>query len=257
MHPKLTDDFRRLPLAHRALHDSRRGVIENSRTAMIAALEAGYGIELDVQLSQDGQAMVFHDETLNRLTGEAGWVCERPASALMQIALSGSADTIPSLPQILDLVGGRVPLLIEVKDQTGQMGESDGRLEAAVAKALSTYQGPVALMSFNPHAVARLRDLCPSLPRGLTTGSYTGPSWAPLSPAVCDHLRAIPDYDRVGASFISHEWTDLSRPRVRDLAAWGADLLCWTVKSAADEAEARRAGADNITFEAYAAAFPA
>lgn len=136
------------------------------------------------------------------------------------------------------------------------MAETDGQLEAATVAALAGYAGPVALMSFNPHCIAHLARLAPDLPRGLTTSAYDPDDWAPLPPETCDRLRPIPDYDRVEASFISHEAADLSRPRVADLGAQGAAILCWTVKSPQAEAEARRI-AQNITFEGYAAPMPA
>jgi glycerophosphoryl diester phosphodiesterase len=252
--PPLPRAFLRAPIAHRALHDRARGRIENSPAAIRAARAAGYAIEIDLQLSKDGVPMVFHDEDLGRLTGEAGWVWDRTAAELGQIRLKDSEETIPTLAQVLALVGGAVPLLIEIKDQTMAMAETDGRLEAAAVAALAPYSGPVALMSFNPHCLAHLARLAPHLPRGITTSAY-GPDWAPLDPATCDRLREIPDYDRVGASFISHEAADLGRPRVAELKAAGAAVLCWTVTSPEIEAEARKV-AQNITFEGYAAAFP-
>jgi hypothetical protein len=94
-------------------------------------------------------------------------------------------------------------------------------------------------MSFNPHAVANMARLAPNIPRGITTAAYDYEGWAPLSPERCDELREIADYDRVGASFISHEAADLARPRVAALKAKGAAILTWTIKSAKDEAKAR------------------
>jgi glycerophosphoryl diester phosphodiesterase len=249
----LAPSFLRAPIAHRALHDKARGRIENSASAIRAARAAGYGIEIDLQLSKDGVPMVFHDEDMTRLTGLPGLIWDRTADELAQVRLLGSEDTIPTLAQVLALVGGAVPLLIELKDQTLTMSDTDGRLEAATVQVLAGYSGPVALMSFNPHCLAHLARLAPHLPRGITTSAY-GADWAPLSPETCDHLRDIPDYDRVGASFISHEAADLDRPRVAQLRARGAAVLCWTIRSAQDEARARKL-AQNITFEGYAAAF--
>ena len=242
------------PLAHRALHDVTDGRPENSRAAIRAAMAHGYGIEIDLQLSIDGAAMVFHDYSLERLADGAGPVSVQTAAQLSAIPLKGGDEGIPTLSEVLTLVGGCVPLLIELKDQDGAMGPSGGPLEVAVTHALADYDGPVALMSFNPHSVARLADLCPDVPRGLVTSSYDYDTW-PLSPEVCDTLRTIPDYDRVGASFISHEVADLDRPRVAELKRAGARVLCWTVKSPEAEAEARKV-AENVTFEGYMAAHP-
>ena len=252
----LPDSFLCLPIAHRALHDRAQGRIENSPAAIRAAVEAGYAIEIDLQLSSDGVPMVFHDEELDRLTEETGLVNARTAAELGRIRLRDSTDTIPTLAQVLALIDGEVPLLIEIKDQTMVMGPTDGRLEAATAKALEGYAGEVALMSFNPHCIAHMARLAPHLPRGITTSAYDIDDWAPLPVEVCDRLRPIPDYDATGSSFISHEGRDLLRPRVADLKQQGAKVLCWTIRSAADEALARRV-ADNVTFEGYLPALPA
>ena len=246
----------RLPVAHRALHDRSRGIIENSPSAIRAAIRAGYAIEIDLQLSKDGVAMVFHDEELDRLTAEAGPVNSRNAAELGRITLKDGADHIPTLAEVLDLVAGQVPLLIELKDQTLTMSDTDGRLETEAARLLADYTGDVAVMSFNPHSIAHMARLAPDLPRGITTSAYDPQDWAPLNPAICDHLRAIPDYDRTLSSFISHEASDLSRPRVAELKARGAAILCWTIRSPGAEAEAREV-AQNVTFETYPALIPA
>lgn len=242
----------RRPFAHRGLHDASNGVVENSLSAISAAVTAGYGIELDVQISSDGQAIVFHDNTLDRLTDRRGAVHAQSAAALQGIPLTGSTDTIPTLSQVLELIAGRVPLLIEIKDQDGQMGTKTGALEKAVASDLLSYTGDVALMSFNPNAVAHFVVLCPHIPRGIVTSAYHPDAWPELDPSVCKYLRDIPDYGRVGASFISHEVSDLASPRVADLKEAGATVLCWTVKSPGQEAQARQV-AQNITFEGYMA----
>ncbi len=246
----LPQDFLTRPIAHRALHDKAARRPENSRAAMVAAIDRGYAIEMDLQLSADGIAMVFHDSELNRLTRAKGALNHRPARELGALKLKHSNEGIPTLAEVLDLVAGRVPLLIEIKDQDGKMGEAIGQLEEAAARALYRYEGPVALMSFNPHSVAAMADLCPGLPRGLTTSAYNPLVWAPVPRAVCERLREIPDYDRCGASFISHEASDLDRPRVAEIADAGGSVLCWTIRSARAEAAARKV-AQNITFEGY------
>lgn len=256
MRAPLPPAFLHAPIAHRALHDRSARRPENSLAAVRAAVAAGYGIEIDLQLSHDGQAMVFHDEDLARLTGQPGALADRTAADLAAIPLLDADDGIPTLPEVLALVAGRVPLLIEIKDQTLVMAPTDGRLEQATARALAGYGGPVAVMSFNPHAVATMARLAPDLPRGITTSAYDVEDWAPLPPETCARLRDIPDYDATGASFISHQWRDLARPRVAELQAQGAAILCWTIRSPQDEAAARRIAA-NVTFEGYAATIPA
>lgn len=244
-----------IPLAHRALHDVSDGRPENSRAAIRAAIHAGYGIEIDVQLSHDGAAMVFHDYALERLTGASGVIRLRSAAELSQLGLIGNDEGVPSLPEVLDLVAGEVPLVIEIKDQDGAMGPDIGPLETAVAAALESYRGEVAVMSFNPHSVAMLADLAPNIPRGLVTSAYRYEDW-PLPRPVCDRLREIPDYDRTGSCFVSHEVDDLNRPRIAELKARGAMICCWTVRSEQAEKKAREV-ADNITFEGYLAKLPA
>jgi glycerophosphoryl diester phosphodiesterase len=250
MAPALPEVFVDHPIAHRALHDLAAGRPENSRAAVRAAVAAGYGIEIDLQLSADGVPMVFHDYDLARLTGVPGPLARLSAAKLASLRLIGGDEGIPTLSQVLGDVGGRVPLLIEIKDQDGDMGPAVGPLERATASVLEGYAGPVAVMSFNPHSIAAMAQAAPQLPRGLTTSAYDYGDWAPVSRATCDRLRDIPDYDRVGASFISHEAHDLARPRVGELQAAGARVLCWTIRSAAEE-RAARALAENVTFEGY------
>ena len=248
--------FLSVPLAHRGYHDKASGRPENSAAAFLAAARAGYGIELDVQLSSDGQAMVFHDDTLDRLTAVTGPVRGRTAVELGKIALNGSDETIPTLAQVLALVAGRVPVLIEIKDNLDTMLPGTGQLEAAVAQAMSGYARPVAVMSFNPHCIVHMARLAPHIPRGLTTEDYDPQDWLPLPAKVCAQLRAIHEYDRTEASFISHKASDLARPRVAALKSQGATILCWTIRSPESEAKARQI-AHNITFEGYAANLPA
>ncbi len=247
---RLHPAFLGAPLAHRALHDVARGRPENSRAAIHAAIRAGYGIEIDLQLSRDGAAMVFHDYDLARLTGQRGPVQQRLAAELAEVRLLGGNEGIPTLAEVLELVDGRAALLIELKDQQGQMGVTDGRLEAATAAALQGYSGPVAVMSFNPEMMVALRELAPGVARGLVTCDYSAGDWPLLRAERRDALRAIPDYGRAGASFLSHQAQDLARDRVAELAAAGADLLCWTIRSPEQEARAR-AIAGNVTFEGY------
>lgn len=248
----LPEAFLRVPLAHRALHDITKGRPENSPAAIAAAIDHGYGIEVDLQPSQDGAAMVFHDYRLDRLTKQRGRIRDHDETMLSNLRLNGGGDGIPSLPDVLSQVAGRVPLLIELKDQHGQMGASDGKLEKATARAVHGYPGPLAVMSFNPHMVERLSQLLPNVPRGLVTCGYLAQHWPELSARTRATLRDIPDYNRVGASFISHRVRDLQRARVAELKDKGATVLCWTVRSPEEEVEARRIAA-NITFEGYLA----
>ena len=240
------------PITHRALHDRKAGRVENSMKSIATAIAAGYGIEMDVQLTSDGHAMVFHDDLLDRLTGETGPVRNRTRAALEDIPLTDDGGTIPSLDTVLALVDGQVPLLIEIKDQDGGMGPNIGPLEEATCKALQSYTGDTALMSFNPHSVASCAELAPHIPRGITTSSYMAQFWPEVPDDTRKTLRDIPDYDRTGSCFISHEASDLDRPRVTELKSQGAHIFTWTIRSAQQEAEARTI-VDNVTFEGYLA----
>ncbi|OSQ53216.1 glycerophosphodiester phosphodiesterase family protein [Marivita geojedonensis] len=249
---RLPPVFLARPIAHRGYHDKSAGRIENSPSTFSAAIQAGYGIELDLQLSRDGMAMVFHDDLLNRLTEETGPVRERDAAALQSIVLRGGRDTIPTLGQVLAQVNGAVPLLIELKDQHGEMGETDGRLEQATVDALAQYDGPVALMSFNPNMIARVGTLAPDLPRGLISSAWRRIDEPHVPVDTRARLAGIPDFESVGAQFLSHDVTNLESPRVEQLKSRGVPILCWTVRSPEQEHQARKI-ADNITFESYAA----
>lgn len=246
----LPQAFLSQPLAHRGLHDRTARRPENSRAAVAAAIAAGYGIEIDLQLSADGRAMVFHDDGLERLTAATGPVRDRSSADLGQLGLLGGDETIPTFREILDLVAGRVPLLVEIKDQDGSLGPDVGLLERAVAGDADGYRGPIAFMSFNPHSVMALAEAAPKVPRGLTTSAFPAKDWPTVPQDRREALAAMTDLDATGAAFISHGARDLASPAVARARATGRSVLCWTIRSPADEARARRY-ADNITFEDY------
>jgi glycerophosphoryl diester phosphodiesterase len=248
----LPASFLNRPLAHRALHDVTDGRPENSRAAIRAAIAAGYGIEIDLQMSQDAQPMVFHDYDMARLTGQKGPIQLVHSRDLSRVKLTGGDEGIPGFEEVLDLVNGAVPLLVEVKDQDGGMGPNVGALERAAAPMIAAYPGDIAVMSFNPYSVACMRELLPETPRGLTTCRFRKPSWPMVKKTVRHALRKIPDFHDVGASFISHDQSDLHRKYVSRIKAEGHPVLTWTIKSADQETIARTV-ADNITFEGYLA----
>jgi glycerophosphoryl diester phosphodiesterase len=252
MRVQLDPAFLTAPIAHRGLHVRDKRVVENSRAAVEAAASAGYGIEMDLQLSADGEAMVFHDDDLMRLTGQIGPVSACTAEELGQITLLDSDEGIPTLAEILTLVAGRVPLLVEVKDQSRIMGPVDGRLERRAARLLSAYSGTKALMSFNPHSVAHCRDAAPEIARGRVTCGFHGDYWATVPDLRRAELRSLNDLDALGCSFISHQQDELQDAEVARVAKSGMTILCWTVRSKDVEVNARRIAA-NVTFEHYEA----
>ena len=251
--PLLPSAFLVSPIAHRGLHDRADGRPENSTEAFRAAVDHGYGIELDLQLTSDGKALAFHDYDLTRLTGAPGFVRSRTSHEMRALPLIGGASGAPLLEEVLEIVQGRVPLLIELKDQDGALGDNIGELEAATVKALDSYLGPTAVMSFNPNAVAALQSLAPDIPRGLVTEDFDPVDWKVGASRAAD-LSTIAEYDKVGASFISHNREHLSMPRVAELKATGAAILSWTIRSPEEEAKARRV-AENVTFEGYLPVF--
>jgi glycerophosphoryl diester phosphodiesterase len=245
----LPREFLKGPFAHRGLHGAGR--VENSRAAVQAAVAAGLGVEIDVQLSADGEAMVFHDATLDRLTVEHGPISGRSSSDLGRIALRGGGGTIPTLREILSLVAGRAPLLVEIKDQGGALSQAGvGPLEARAAALLDAYEGPVAAMSFNPSSVAFLRDAAPKLPRGLVACAPEGYADQGAAPEHAERLAALVAFEAVEAAFLSYDADALPSARVAGLRAAGATALCWTIRS---EASARRVRdhVDAITFEGF------
>ncbi len=223
---------------------------ENSRPSFEAAIKGGYGIELDLQLSSDGEAMVFHDYMLERLTCESGPIRMRTAAEIRQIRLKVGDDPIMDLPNFLELVKGRVPLLIELKDQDGALGPDVGRLETRVAEVLAKYTGDVALMSLNPHSMAVMSKIAPNIPRGLTTCDFNAERWPMVPRKRAEELTKILDFDLTDACFISHDHRLLDAEPVTAVKVRGMPILCWTVRSSEQEIKARRL-ADNITFEGY------
>lgn len=248
----LPDLFLQRPVAHRALHDVSDGRPENSRAAIRAAIEAGYGIEIDVQASAGHVPMVFHDYDMARLTGRTGAIGAVSVADLQTTKLTGGDEGIPTLQEVLDLVAGQVPLVIEFKDQDGAMGPDVGPLEHAAAKLIGAYQGPVCVMSFNPHSVAALKEALPEVPRGLVTCAWDSADWPTVPAARCAQLRGMPEAEALGCAFVSHDAGDLVAPRLQELRRKGLSLLTWTIRSAAQEAEARRV-VDQVTFEGYLA----
>ncbi len=250
--PPLPEVFRKQPLAHRGLHNASQGIIENTRRAFAAATAAGYGIELDVQMAADGEAMVFHDHDLHRLTDQIGNLRGRSGPALGRIKLRACDEFIPTLAEIFTVIAGRVPVLIEIKDHDGALGPAVGALEARVAELANTYAGPLAVMSFNPHAVAAFASVAQHVPVGLTTCNISAVNYSSVPEGRRGELAAMSALSRVGASFISHDKSDLQSSHVARAKERGLAILCWTVRSSAEESEARKF-ADNITFEGYTA----
>lgn len=209
--------------AHRGFHGG--GIVENSRTAFLAAIARGDGIELDVQASRDGMPIVFHDYTLDRLTAAGGPLAERDVANLARIRLKGTEEGLPALADILGLVAARVPLLIEVKSRDRRPTQ----LCAAVHAALAGYAGRVAVMSFNPEVGHWFAAHAPDVVRGLVVTEEGKKDWRGAWERHLALWRAKPD-------FLAYDVRDLPSPFAAAQRARGLPVLSWTVRSDADEA---------------------
>jgi glycerophosphoryl diester phosphodiesterase len=234
------------PIAHRGLHDAAKGIIENSASAVAAAMGKGYAIEVDLQCAANAVPVVFHDDTLDRLTAETGPVSALSAEALCAIPLRGTRDRILSLPALLDIVGGRVPLILEVKSTWTR----EGKYEANIALLLASYPGPVAVMSFDPYSVAAFKEIEPSLPRGLISERFADRRyWRNLTLAERFAMRNLLTSVIARPNFIAYDIKAL--PALAPLIAqhlFGLPLLTWTVRSKEERERALRY-ADAMIFE--------
>jgi len=223
------------PIAHRGFHDLNRTVWENTMTAFSRAAEAGFSIECDLQYAADAVPVVFHDGTLKRVCGIDGDVRKRTAAELGLLSIGGTADRIPTLKQLLALVAGRVPLVIELK---GREGDDEG-FAMAVVDALEDYKGPVALMSFDHWLLADLKALDPPCPVGLTAEG-TRP----------EELAAHEAAMRLGLDFVSYNYEHLPNAFIDSQRTLGIPVITWTVQD--DEARTVTAlHADQMTFEGF------
>ncbi len=227
-----------VPMAHRGLHGD--GVAENSLTAFVAAADAGYGVEFDVQLSADGEAVVTHDATLERVAGVEGRVDARSVEELAALRLEGTEEGVPTLEAALAVLR-EVPVMIELKS----VRLRPSPLERRVAEVLTDHDGPVCVASFNPIALRWLRRQHPDLIRVQTAmaNGIAGLS-APLRRRLAE-LRYLP---QVAPAAVSYEIHSLPQPAVDAWRERGGPVVTWTVDDEATWDKAR-AHADNIIFE--------
>jgi glycerophosphoryl diester phosphodiesterase len=230
------------PVAHRGLHDAANGIVENTESAFSAAIAGQYAIECDLQIAADGEAMVFHDDTLNRLTEARGALASLTSSELKSIAFRATRDRMMSLGDLCDLVAGRVPLILEVKSRF----DGDPTLSNRLAAVVQGYAGPVAAMSFDPVAVEALRAAAPWLPRGLIAQSTNAANHASTDKRryAATAFRARPHFLAWSVRDLPSFWPLLGR------WAFGLPLLTWTVRTEAEATRARR-WADQMIFEGF------
>jgi len=236
------------PVAHRGLHDAGRGIIENMPGAIQAAIDGNFGIEVDLQLSADGEAMVHHDDALGRLTEGDGALLGKTAAELRAVRFKDTSERMMSLGDLCTLVAGRVPLVIEVKSHF----DGDRKLVARMAEVLAAYSGPAAGMSFDPDQVLALREKMPDLPRGIIAQrNYDDDYWKERTPAQRREMLDLRHAFRTRPHFVNF-WVD----QLPAAAPWiarnifGLPLLAWTVRTPEQRERAAR-HADQIVFEGF------
>ncbi|HEY8004389.1 MAG TPA: glycerophosphodiester phosphodiesterase [Phenylobacterium sp.] len=230
-------------VAHRGLW-SPDGPPENSLAAFQGACAAGYGIELDVQLSADGEAMVFHDEDLERMTGARGRLSDRTTAELGELRLKGSDERIPTLVETLALVGRRAMVHVELKTPYGHVGP----LEQRTHEILIDHAGPVCVIGFNPYSHAWFAERFPGVLRGLDSYSYRK---APqMAEAQRESFARLEHVSIAKPHFLALGLDMLPCPRAAALRDDGLPIVAWTVRRP-EQWEAIRDGCDNLIFEGF------
>jgi glycerophosphoryl diester phosphodiesterase len=246
--PTALDWLTTRPIAHRGLHDAASGFIENTAGAGRAAIAAGYGIEVDVQISADDEAMVHHDAVLGRLTEGDERLDRLSAAALKRVTFRGSEERMMTLGELCDLVGSRVPILAELKSRF----DGDDRLPSRVAAVLTSYTGPVAPMSFDPMQLALLRQKAPRLPRGIVAAKYRPhPYWDQMPVWLRCGMGSLLPALTGRPHFVAYAIDNL--PALAPFLARHAlclPLLTWVVRTEAERQRAARY-ADQMIFEGF------
>lgn len=224
------------PIAHRGLHNE--DVPENSLLSYEKAIEKNYPIEIDIRIIDDGNVIVFHDDTLGRMTDKDGYASNLRTQDLSSLYLSGSDQTIPTLEQVLTIVNGKVPLLIETK-ATAKIGD----LEHKTLEMLKGYNGEFAMQSFNPYSMEYFRKHAPDIIRGQLSCSAPSGLKGHKRNALA-HLKVTRISD---PHFISYAFTDLPNKYVTKK---NLPTLAWTVRSNTDY-EKVKDYCDNIIFEKF------
>jgi len=235
------------PVAHRGLW-TPDGAPENSLAAFQAACAGGYGIELDVQLTADGEAVVFHDDRLERMTGLEGRVRDHTAADLGTMTLKDTEETIPTLADTLTMVGHRAMVFIELKTPFGDVGP----LEKRVTEVLVDHNGPTAVIGFNPYSHAWFADHHPQILRGLDSYAWNDESARKLAPEMRKSLAALEQVEIARPDFLALGLDMLPSPRADLYRAKGMPIVAWTIRSP-DQWEGVRDHCDNLIFEGFTA----
>lgn len=235
------------PVAHRGLW-SPGGAPENSLAAFQAACAAGYGIELDVQITADGEAVVFHDYKLDRMTGVQGRLSDRSLGDLRTLRLAGTDEAIPTLAEVLVEVGHRALVQIELKTPFGEVGA----LEKRVSEVLLDHNGPTCVIGFNPYSHAWFADHHPQILRGLDSYDWKDGAASKLTPEIRHAFANLEHVDIARPDFLALDVKMLPSPRADLFRAKGMPIIAWTVRDPA-EWEQVRDHCDNLIFEGFAA----
>ncbi|MFA7647419.1 MAG: glycerophosphodiester phosphodiesterase [Phenylobacterium sp.] len=231
------------PVAHRGLW-SKGGPPENSLGAFQTACAAGYGVELDVHLSADGEAMVFHDDDLQRMCGVPGRIGDRSAAELAELKLAGTDEKIPTLTEALAVIGKRAMVHVELKTAWGAVGP----LEQRVHDILIDHNGPVCVIGFNPYSHAWFADRHPTFLRGLDSYSYKR---APhLSEEQRQAFARLEHVEIARPHFLALGLDMLPCERADQLRAAGMPVVAWTVRDPS-QWEAIKDHCDNLIFEGF------
>ena len=230
------------PIAHRGLHNASKGIFENSRKAFEEAISHNYTIECDLQLSGDGKAMVFHDATLERMTDATGKVADHDSDVLGGYSFTGGTAGMPTLTQLLDLVQGQVPLVIELKS----LDDGSQVLARRVIKVMKEYKGPFSLMSFDPRQVATFAREAPEIMRGAVIHRETEKLWTEKSQGNGSKMVI----EAIDPDFLSYSADAIPRPLTRKFRAAGKPVICWTIKDV-ETAKKVCQHCDQITFEGF------
>lgn len=233
--------FKNISFAHRGLHGDGRA--ENSMSAFRAAVDAGYGIELDVRLSSDGRLVVFHDDTLERVAGVEGRVDAYTAEQLGTMSLSGTVDGVPLFSDVLETVAGKVPLLVEIKEDPGVSSVSQ-----KVCEMLAKYEGDYLVESFNPISLATVAKHLPNAARGILSHRYY--AYEPYRKPLYFLLQCLLFNRICRPAFVAYDFRH-SNLSLRFVRLMGAATFAWTVRSKEEEELAKKRGFDGVIFENY------
>ena len=236
------------PIAHRGLHNAKKGIAENTLPAFAAAIAKNYGIECDLRPAAGEVPVVFHDETLQRLTTSKGRVADLDAAALKRVKPKVGGAGISTFAEMLAAVDGAVPLLVEIKSEWDL---PDKKFLNHIAKLASAYRGPIALMSFDTAVMTALRELAPKVPRGIVSGTYAGAGWwnRKISKARAANLRDLLESGPVAPDFYAYQVSALPTPVTRFVReVLELPLFTWTVRTAKERTAAQN-WADAEIFE--------